>query len=789
MRLLIPLLIAAAAWMPQDDYSFMWWANGWDRPPSEGARVLCVQTNHYGVVVDAKAPNILHFGPIHAAAPYAEAALQDNQSVFGLPKAALELSVTSGGTVYRCVAAARDETDRMTFPIRLIDSGRFVQRIDIHQLVFKNDAGESLNADGRLELVAWPDRLALTLEVAPREKLGGGSLDIRLRTDAGECAATQARDTFQPNRAHQAVLTWRADGDTDAPPVEVRVSDMREADAALPVRFDSSLGCHVVDLPERNWNIAAEPDRLDRFGLKLVNTSAEPATCRLLFTLEDSFPGVTGLSPMLRDSEGNPTGIPVQISKNWHRQEDKRLLYEGPWFHGYTMLTLPPGETRTGEFDIAYARWGGVPAVSHAQLCLIGWGTNQRWDQVAIGSWGESICYDPDINLERSMIDDVRPLMVTSMGASQAKWGWTCNVGGGDFLVYEDKEGTRQPLVDMRAAYLAYGPNLTRAVYAGTTADGNIRARIEVSSPRCDDINRSYHRIRYDVLKSTPFKRLAFYQVGADRYNDHQFGRIALGNAADGLIEEWDCPQGGRMYHRTAMPCEGPMPWFSLHEGQRNAHHPHGAWANRGLVVRSWRARLFGQDVPVPHAWVYGTDNGVPSANVELGPPDGTDTLQPGDFVEADVEFIVLPQHACDYYGPNEALRSHLVEHGNAWQPVHRQSVGNDLRVDVSRGELTRPYPIEIAVDDEDTAEFEVTGGIGYVPMAFTGLWHHSGHTLCRKEDGRNTPIDQSVHGNDFWQTDWDPRSRSWSVTYNVSLDSPGDQRQSRHFVFQSIRP
>jgi len=30
---------------------------------------------------------------------------------------------------------------------------------------------------------------------------------------------------------------------------------------------------------------------------------------------------------------------------------------------------------------------------------------------------------------------------------------------------------------------------------------------------------------------------------------------------------------------------------------------------------------------------------------------------------------------------------------------------------------------------------------------------------------------DQSVHGNDFWQTDYDAFSNSYKITYNVPLD------------------
>ena len=111
---------------------------------------------------------------------------------------------------------------------------------------------------------------------------------------------------------------------------------------------------------------------------------------RLNFAREGDVPGaaITGLVPMLRDPQGNPTGIPVQISKNWHRKPGETLVYEGPWVHALTMLRLPPRSRLDLEFALAANFWGTVPLASHAQLCLIGWGTDQLWEQAAIGSWG-----------------------------------------------------------------------------------------------------------------------------------------------------------------------------------------------------------------------------------------------------------------------------------------------------------------------------------------------------------------------------------------------------------------
>jgi hypothetical protein len=751
---LVLLVCLAGSGLGAEGYGFLWWAEGW----RGSARVICVQTNRYGMALDVETLSILNLGEIETPKSYGKAVAESNRIVFALPKADLRLWVEVEGKRYRCVGAAGDVSDQGNYPVRLIESGRVAQRVDVLQLVFEDESGEQLQAAGRLEIVSWPDRLHFVLEVCPEADLEGVRLGIELD---GAREVLPVADLAAGTVA-QAGLLWRPGAKSVEREPLVAVVDGRTG-AKLPVTYDALRGWHYVDLPEASWNVAAEPDRLDRFSIRVRNENGDAQSARVLFAFDGGFTGVTGLSPMLLDESGAPTGIPVQISKNWHRLKDRRFLYEGPWFHGFSEIEMAKGETWSGELVIAYARWGGVPAASHAQLSLVGWGVNQRWDEVAIGSWGESICYDPDVNLNRSIIDDIRPLMAPGMH-NNGKWQWTVNVGGGDFLVYYDGAGKKQFLSRMRTAYLQYGPNLTKVVYAGQTPDGCMDARIEVSSPRCDDVNRSFHRIRYDVRKAMPFSRMAFYQLGSDGYNDHPFSALARGHR-NGLVEEWAAPKGGKVYHRTGMVCAGEAPWFSLHGGRRNAHHPKGAWANRGLVVRSWKARLGGVDVPQAFAAVYGTENGIPSANVELVPPPDCNELLPGDFVEAEVELLIVATAKDGYYGPNKAFQAHLSEHADSWRPIHRLAKGNHLTVDVTRGTLRRRYPVEVLVDKEQGATCRILGGVGYVPVTFTGLPTRTGWRLA----GADVSADAHV------QIDFDGDSGTWSRTYNVNLDGGGE--------------
>jgi hypothetical protein len=569
------------------------------------------------------------------------------------------------------------------------------------------------------------------------------------------------------------------------PSVSVRASGLPGVEPR-PVEFDPARGWHKVNLDGIEPIVPAgagerRNDAMERVRLVLSNPADEEQIARLLF--EKTSGGIrqrigaaiTGISAVLRDADGHPTGIPVQLSKNWHNRPEGGV-YAGQWFHGFSQVRLPPRTTVELELTVVYGHWGGVAAASHAQLCLIGWGSNQLWEQSALGSWGESICYEPDQAQAQCAVLDVRPVMVNSMSGDRP-WGWTHNVGGGDFFRLFDAAGARVFPGRMRTAHLAQGPCLTEVVYAGRTGNG-IEQSATVSLARTDDLVRGTYRLRLDVSKPVDVSRFVIVQIGADTYSYTGERRMALGDET-GLRKEWTTQWGGDTNRTAPVECSGRVPWISLHEAgdlfrarsreaspgsNRQAKKIEGAWANRGIVIRSWKARLGGREA-APWMVERGVKaRGADTSTADIVPPPGVTRLEPGDFVEATFEHIVVPQFAEDYYGPNEALRAALARDGDTWRMIHREAAGNDRRVTVSRGRIERTYPdIRLGVED-DAVEFTLAGGLGYVPVTVTGLSSPCGHVLS--VDGR--PEDQAVHGNDFWQTGYDPAARRWSRTYTI---------------------
>ena len=642
----------------------------------------------------------------------------------------------------------------------------------------------------------------LTSLERPCETWQDASMAIRLATPDGEL---QDRLNLPNGRAwtgndwQETAVVYRphvSPGAPEASPVTVKAVEIPSG-AERPAEFDPSRGWYRIDLngiepTVPNDTHESRNDAVERVSLMLSNPDRVERTARLLFDKDGSGirqrigAGITGMSAVLRDSDGNPTGIPVQISKNWHGRPEGGV-YRGTWFHGFSQVRIPPGAAVDLELTLVYGHWGGVAAASHAQLCLIGWGSNQLWDQSALGSWGESICYEPDQAQAAAAILDVRPLMVSSMNSNQ-KWHWTHNVGGGDFFRFFDPDGNRVLPARMKTAYLRQCPVLTDVLYAGHTANGRIEHQASVSLQRSDDLVRGVYRLRMDVTEETDFSRFVIFQIGADTYSYTGERKMALGNET-GVTREWDAQWGDNQYKTEPIECAGRTPWISLHEAVSRASRKDGkdigAWANRGIVIRAWKARLGGRDA-VPWAAEHGVNaRGADTSTIDILPPPGVTRFLPGDYVEVTVEHVVMPQFAADYYGPNTALRAALEEHGNTWRMIHREAVGNDRRVDVETGTLERCWPAVRIAAELDRAEFAITGGLGYVPITICGLGDYRVPRLeFRCNGGAWRAIDQSVHGRDFWQVDYCANSATWEITFSVPCDTPNDEPVRQEYRF-----
>jgi hypothetical protein len=826
LRLLAPLALAAPLHalppgVPAEpfsqvkEYGFMNWANGLNAPD------LRIQTSRYLLHYNPRS-----FGPT-SLTPLANPPTEAEALTVHLPPGPpLAFSCTAGGNGTTGPVTAVSEDLRTC---QLVESGKFFQRRWQSAAL---PAGIPFDpARTGLETAAWPDRLSFVLRLTPTADVKSGTLSMTLdlpdayqllpgegpvralvaadgsgfvvlpssRTDAlsldektATLTATKTPTDWKPGQEvslgiilHPAArgipeLLARILSD-ETSPLTVTATGIEPALPQLPVTHDKDPGFHRVILPKGSEG----DDGRMRARITVKNPHPEARVLRLCF---DGVPHyIPGLTAVLRDLDGFPLGIPVQLSKNWHGPNppaDGPAGFAGYWFHGLTMLAVPPNSTWEFELMMTGENWGGIAAATHSQLSIIGYGGNQQWDEAALGNRGEALCYDMDHVLTDNDFTDSRPFHAID---TKGKRNWGINAGGGSVLRYTDAAGTVRRHASMRVRYLRYCPVLTEAIFAGRTDDGAMDFRFSAGLPRADDATRGLHRIRIDMKKDTPFRRLVFYQQAGDTYSYNQGDTLSFGHAGQPTpIRQWKASGKPGEITGEAIALEGPSPWAAVtHGGLEKEYRP----ANHGFIIRSWKARLDGREVPLPY--LQERRNAANVSILELVPPPGLTQLKAGDFVEIDLVRLYVPRSLDNYGGKNEPFRQALRDYDNDPRMILREAAGNNLTITPTTGTLERLHPPQIRAAS-NRATFTLRGGLGAVPVTFTGLTDYRYPVLEQKVGDTWQKIDQSVAGNDFWQCDFNAATGTWEITFTILPDGPYQNVESliqeprtREFRFQ----
>ena len=540
------------------------------------------------------------------------------------------------------------------------------------------------------------------------------------------------------------------------------------------VTFNQQKNCysaHVTKL-NRKWKTGYTDIRnYDEFKITIPGSGTVPkpdATKPLPFLLHLSdVANITGVCPILCLTDGTPTGIPVQLSKNWH---DDRV---GAYVMAYTKL--PTAKTdRTYLLRLAYGFYGTLPSATHAQLSLVGYGSgnNGRWDQLAIGCFGETICFDMDMSCVDVSITDIRMLMARD-GKQGKKWNWTDAGWGGDWLNIAGNGQRKLFQKEMKTAYLSHGPCLTDARHVGAYGiNHEVRFATQIQTLRTDDYSRSFQNFRYNFDQNIPTNKATIFKLGRTRrYTTPKIAYRKWEGAdqtADRSRAVW-----ARVYifvGETTFNGEGP--WWVAFPSGRSTGRPGSGTGYKALIIRKFEAVVDGKKRTAPtfRATQYKSENSKPNLDFELLAATGKPSFRKGDYIEMDLELITLPNFSDQYYGPNEAFQTHLQANPSSWKTTYREAWRNELQVSVLGGELIRNYPVLVKATGPEVI-VDIRGGVGAVPISFSGLSSATGHTLYQVINGKRQKFDQAVHGNDFWQTDFDPRSKTYKLTFNLPLD------------------
>ena len=319
---------------------------------------------------------------------------------------------------------------------------------------------------------------------------------------------------------------------------------------------------------------------------------------------------ITSGIAMFRDTKGEPLGIQIQMSKNWHSATEK-------WYHLYSNPMLAGPGIDTMELTVAMSRWGQAHAAQHSQLSLIGWTSSRQggqWQESSISPVGESITYDPDQTLNRAMIDDVRPFLSLGTINVNTKWQWSGNVGGADFLVYVATGTTiKRKLGRVRTNYEAHGPTITNVGFDAISYLNEIQSNIRLQLVSSNDILRSYYTLDYTFLKDVSYERLAFFKIAADGYMDNGFSRYAY--TTNNTIADFLNPYANsNNYAKNAdrgipLSNSGSSPWVLLYNSLSSRALGTTVlpeWpAHVGFIVRSYKAIIGNATYTTSHINIY----------------------------------------------------------------------------------------------------------------------------------------------------------------------------------------
>jgi|GEM_PF-1897393 len=796
------------------DYGFMFWSNG----PSSG--YYGIRTSRYGMVFNSSslAPSIL----IPLSNNVAEASALTESWSASFPPA-------SPAVIFSCKVIAGTSTNVVT-PLSskardaaLIESGKFFQR-RWHKVMAGSapiDTNYSTTASG-FEISAWPDRIAFVLHLVPTNTVSSATLQMTLDltniyntlVTSGAARALVATNgsgfVFLPSAGTSAmnvdatnalvtvttsVVNWQSGQEAtvgliiypaasnatnvlaaaaavETAPLPLAATPVLPGGSNLAVNYDLDRGWYDVTLPAAG---TSGDDGMLRTQFTVTNNTANPQVVRINF---DGVPFyIPGITAVLRDLNGSPLGIPVQLSKDWDTTSTNPV-FAGNWFHGLTMLTVPANTNLSFDLTMVGQNWGGVPAATHSQLCELqnssASTTGQQWDESALGSCGETFTYDPEHQLTDNDGADSRPILLLNTNGQAGQW---CgNFGGAEFLRYYDSGGTQRRHSRMRTQYARYCPNLTEVMYAGQSDDGKIALSYSASLRRSDDYSRGYHQVSINVVSNVSFSRLVFFQVPADTYAYNNGTNLAYGDIDHtNATRTWYATGGLNKNVGTAVALTNNQPWVSIaSSGQESAYRP----AAKGYVIRSWNARINGVTNVPPYLIEHslGNSTSTPGSSLDLVPPPGVTTLQPGDYVQAVIERFYVPESPGDYYGPDQNLDQAVTNYGNTYAMAVREAIGNNLVVNMQAGTLIQTLPsIKIALNSE-FAQFAITGGLNYGPVTFMGASTYQYPSIEELVGTNWIMINQSVNGNDFWQADFNGTNRSWDITFNLKLGSTNYQ-------------
>ena len=348
---------------------------------------------------------------------------------------------------------------------------------------------------------------------------------------------------------------------------------------------------------------------------------------------------------MLTDVYGFPLPVPTQVSKNFdgELEEPDDSAYGDTYFP----VVLDPGESRALQLVQVNQNWGthALKQVSSLRFFNIYW-------HLSTGS-SETTCFTQNwMRIGESQIlhiPDFRPLS-GPLWSGQPQHD--CLQWPG-FLQYNDGTGR---LIYERTVFESVSPNLTRFSLLYHTSDNAATAKLSVMEIPQRDEMRTFIHLRYDWQKAVTISgdartQFRWLNVFEKRTPGTLFRTDGSGTTQTKTITASETPPvlGELLSPDSPFAATQATPFTGPRQGDSAQPDYHSM-----VLVRSFRARLGGQDrTQTALSARFTAKNGSYWFTV----PDPTLTLQPGDFVDA--EIMLMPHSGPTVPGTKAGAGAH----------------------------------------------------------------------------------------------------------------------------------
>ena len=743
---------------------------------------IIIQTGNYSVRLDCDTLELSGFDALEGS-DYVTALTED---VTEFSTAQLSLTAVVGGdevtngVAYTATSAKIQEVlnNAGHHYVRFIEGGQYVQRMDLIRVEFTPDDPESglPSFFGRLEVTAWPDHLALTLDVSDSD-VDVTMSSVSVTTPSGKVIET----TSSVDQTTCVVAPHLNSAYSQLDDELYMVSAVDSSNTTLSTSWDTQLAAIKVQLDEPSQSGYVDrvnKDNVYEVEFTVTNPTDQAVNLPLFFNNRHTS-AITGTMNLLCDMEGRPLGIPVQLSKNWHVNASAgSVVHQGYWIRNYTMIPLAAGVTKSFKLRQVYGYWGdgSVATASHSSLALPGWSTSVlwKWDEAALGAWGEAMTFDISQHAAGSVVADIRPTFTTPMNGNNSHH-WTENIGGSDFLNYYDR--SHSALVHshvmgkkLKTCYRWAGPNMTEVLYSGMTADDKIRFTYTTRGVATMDYHRRFNGWKYEFLEDVVSpRRFVFYQLAADFYFSTDASFYHYGDK-NGLISSHAVslpePADNQSYYYGA-PFQLNDRWLNIDHTTDND----SVYANRGVILTKSTLNGNALDTYVhPYKRTWGSSELLYDITGETT----TGSYEAGDVIEGEVAFILSPKNSDSYWGTDAEFISRLGQFSETWEALYDEArYNNAMSVVATHGTLARNYPIEIEAAEGDVLmEVDISGGgIGHVPVVLKEVPLGTKLTIERFDGSEwSTLPDVTVEEHAYYQGYYNNKGR---MDYVFSIPRP----------------